>query len=299
MPTIEFASNADGPSVFRITNRVRVFTPSELSCVEELWNAYRDRGEASGYVFLVYRDDDSRAWGYACFGPHPLTQGTYDLYWIAVDTVAQEHGIGHALLARVEAEVQNRDGRLLLMETSDTPAYAAARRLYETSGYRCEARVPDFYAAGDDLLIYVKRIACQRADPAALGRPIGALRNRRGAMRQHARELLVAMGGPAVKPLVELLGDPEQVMRWEAAKALGEIADPRAARGLAMALEDTDFEVRWLTAEGLIALGRRGLPELMEVLIRRPQSMWVRQGTRHVLRELAGKGIGDLVAPVL
>ena len=74
---------------------------------------------------------------------------------------------------------------------------------------------------------------------------------------------------------------------------------PGAVRGLAMALEDTDFEVRWLAAEGLIALGRRGLPELMEVLIRRSQSMWVRQGARHVLRELVGEGIGDLVAPVL
>jgi len=97
--------------------------------------------------------------GYACFGSHPLTQGTYDLYWIVVDPVAQGRGIGHALLARVEAEVQARGGRLLLVETSGTPAYASARRLYETSGYRCEAIVHDFYAPGDDLLIFSKDLA--------------------------------------------------------------------------------------------------------------------------------------------
>ena len=80
--------------------------------------------------------------GYACFGPHPLTQGTYDLYWIVVDPVAQGHGIGHALLAGVEAEVLARGGRLLLVETSSTSAYASARRLYETA-YVIKLNQPD------------------------------------------------------------------------------------------------------------------------------------------------------------
>jgi ribosomal protein S18 acetylase RimI-like enzyme len=91
-----------------------------------------------------------------------LTQGTYDLYWVVVDPVAQGRGIGHALLARVEAEVQARGGLLLLVETSGTPAYASARRLYETSGYRCEATIHDFYAPGDDLLVFSKDLAQSR-----------------------------------------------------------------------------------------------------------------------------------------
>jgi ribosomal protein S18 acetylase RimI-like enzyme len=107
--------------------------------------------------------------GYACFGPHPLTQGTYDLYWIVVDPTAQGHGIGHALLARVEAEVQARGGRLLLVETSGTPAYAPARRFYETSGYLCEAVVHDFYAPGDDLLIFSKDLGQAQSLREALG----------------------------------------------------------------------------------------------------------------------------------
>jgi ribosomal protein S18 acetylase RimI-like enzyme len=75
-----------------------------------------------------------------------------------VDPTAQGRGIGHALLAGVEAEVQDRGGRLLLVETSGTPAYTSARKLYETSGYRCEATVHDFYAPGDDLLIFYKDV---------------------------------------------------------------------------------------------------------------------------------------------
>ena len=73
-----------------------------------------------------------------------------------MDPAAQGRGIGHALLTRVEAEVQARGGRLLLVETSGTPAYAPARHLYETSGYRCEANIHDFYAPGDNLLIFAK-----------------------------------------------------------------------------------------------------------------------------------------------
>jgi ribosomal protein S18 acetylase RimI-like enzyme len=107
--------------------------------------------------------------GYACFGPHSLTQGTYDLYWIVVDPTAQGRGIGHTLLAQVEAEVQARGGRLLLVETSSTPAYTPARRFYESSGYRCEAIIHDFYALGDDLVIFSKELGQAQLPREALG----------------------------------------------------------------------------------------------------------------------------------
>ena len=146
-----------------MTERVSVFSRPELSCVDDLWRAYQLGGESSGYAFLVLHDEGGATVGFACFGPHPLTQGTYDLYWITVDPDHQGHGAGHALLARVEAEVQARGGRMLLIETSDTPGYAAARQLYEACDYRCEAALEEFYAPGDGLRIYVKRL--QQAQP--------------------------------------------------------------------------------------------------------------------------------------
>lgn len=75
-----------------------------------------------------------------------------------MDPIARGCGIGHALLAKVEAEVEARGGRLLLAETSSTPDYALARRFYETSGFRYEGIVHDFYAPGDDLLIFAKDV---------------------------------------------------------------------------------------------------------------------------------------------
>jgi D-alanine-D-alanine ligase len=151
------ANEQDGSYILQLTAAAGVFKPGEVACVQELWNAYLRQGEASGYVFLVYRNGD-RLLGYACFGPHPLTEGTFDLYWIAVDPQTRGQGIGHALLARVEDEVYARGGRMLFVETSDTPAYAPARRLYESCGYRYEAVVHDFYAPGDDLIVFGKPV---------------------------------------------------------------------------------------------------------------------------------------------
>jgi ribosomal protein S18 acetylase RimI-like enzyme len=80
------------------------------------------------------------------------------IYWIAVDPATQGHGVGHALMAQVEAEIRARGGRLLLIETSSTAPYAAARRLYSSSGFGLEATVRNFYTPGDDLLIFAKHL---------------------------------------------------------------------------------------------------------------------------------------------
>jgi ribosomal protein S18 acetylase RimI-like enzyme len=156
MHKIERALPSDGPSILEITNRVGIFNPTEQDCVLELWNEYLDKQEASGYEFLVCSRDGGAVQGYACYGPHALTEGTYDLYWIAVDPAAQGQGVGHALMAQVEAGVRAREGRLLLIETSTLASYAPARRLYTAAGYGLEATVRDFYEPGDDLLIFAK-----------------------------------------------------------------------------------------------------------------------------------------------
>jgi len=164
---IEIAEEQDGPQILKLTASTGVFKPIEVTCVDELWNAYLKQGEASGYAFLVYREGQ-RLLGYACFGSHPLTDGTFDLYWIAVDPASQGRGIGRALLERVETEVQSRGGRLLLVETSGTPEYKPARCFYEDCGYHYEAVVHDFYAPGDDLIIFGKELIPHALPPAIL-----------------------------------------------------------------------------------------------------------------------------------
>lgn len=151
---IDTAQDTDGPSIVAVAAAAGVFTPEEVACVRSLWEESR-KGEESGYRFLVAREG-SEVLGFACYGPHPLTQGTYDLYWLAVHPAARGRGLGRALLRAVEEEVYRHRGRLLLIETSGTPAYEPARRLYASCGYRVEAVVHDYYAPGDDLYLFGK-----------------------------------------------------------------------------------------------------------------------------------------------
>jgi len=94
--------------------------------------------------------------GYACWGPTPGTEGTYDLYWIVVDRTQQSRGIGTQLLADVEQRLTTRDARLIVVETSSRSDYVPTRAFYEARGYIKAATIPAYYAPGDDLVIYTK-----------------------------------------------------------------------------------------------------------------------------------------------
>lgn len=134
---------------------------------------------------------------------------------------------------------------------------------------------------------------------AAIDRLISLLSSSSGLKRQDARRQLERFGGPAVGALIEVLKSSNEQARWEAAKALVKIRDPRAAPELVHALEDPEFAVRWLAAEGLVALGHHALIPLLKALEDESDSVWMREGARHVLHSLIGKQVTKEVKPVL
>jgi HEAT repeat protein len=129
---------------------------------------------------------------------------------------------------------------------------------------------------------------------------IAALIQKDAAVRRRAREDLIAVGRPAIDVLLELLHDRRAHVRWEAAKALSGIGDPRAAPALVQVLEEDDeFDVRWVAGEGLIAMGHSGLRPLLAALAARPGSPTLQEGAHHVCHELAKRRAFRLVGPVL
>ncbi len=136
------------------------FRNDEINIALELVDEALSKGEKSGYIFAVLADEKDAATihGYACYGPVPLTQGTWDLYWIVIDHPAQKKGLGRRLLEHVECDVVKREGRMLLIETSSQESYTPTVRFYESRGYHLEARVRSFYRIGDDKLIFRKEL---------------------------------------------------------------------------------------------------------------------------------------------
>ncbi|HXO21366.1 MAG TPA: GNAT family N-acetyltransferase [Thermoanaerobaculia bacterium] len=132
------------------------FTPAEIATAMEVVDEALAGDD--DYAVFVLEDDGRRVAGYECHGPTPLTDGTWDLYWIAVDPECQGSGFGRALLDFAEREVEARGGRLLLIETSSQESYGATIRFYERSGYPLVARIKNFYRPGDDKLIFAKEL---------------------------------------------------------------------------------------------------------------------------------------------
>ena len=137
------------------------FNKAEIETAAELVDEVLAKGDRSGYFIVVLESAEASpaVQGYACFGPTPLTDGVYDLYWIVVDPASQGKGFGRRLLQSVEARVQKRRGRKLLIETSSQESYAGTIRFYERSGYELAARIRDFYRVGDDKLIFSRDFA--------------------------------------------------------------------------------------------------------------------------------------------
>jgi ribosomal protein S18 acetylase RimI-like enzyme len=147
----------DKRALMQILKNTPEFKPFEVSVAEELIDFYLEDSVKSGYIIKI-ADDDGEVAGYVVYGETPCTIGTWDLYWIAVDRSRRGKGIGKMLSAVAESEIQQKQGRLVFIETSSTPLYENTRHFYIARGYEQVARIPDFYEPGDDKLILQKKL---------------------------------------------------------------------------------------------------------------------------------------------
>lgn len=135
-----------------------LFRDDEVAVALEVFDAAA--GGAPHYEMLG-ADLDGQLAGWICWGPTPCTLGTYDLYWMAVDPGAQRTGVGTALITDMEHRLAGR-ARLIVVETAGRPDYRDTRAFYQARGYRAVALIPDFYAPGDDQVVYVKTLRIPR-----------------------------------------------------------------------------------------------------------------------------------------
>jgi GNAT superfamily N-acetyltransferase len=151
-------TDEDKPAIIQMLRNIPEFKPVEINVAEEVLDSYLCDSIRSGYHVFV-AEVGSSITGYICYGPTPLTEGTWDIYWLAVAPTQQSQGIGKALLTFAEGNIKETQGRLALIETSSKPEYEATRRFHRAQDYKLACRIADFYAPGDDKLVFQKRLS--------------------------------------------------------------------------------------------------------------------------------------------
>jgi len=148
---------ADVAAVRTITADTGYFSADEVEVAVELIEDRLTKGDGSEYEF-IFADLDGTTVGYASFGEIACTDGSYDLYWIAVHPNQQSAGIGRRLLDKTERLVKAAGGRRIYVETSSRDQYQPTRDFYLRCAYRVDADQADFYAPGDGKVTLVKSV---------------------------------------------------------------------------------------------------------------------------------------------
>ena len=146
----------DMEAVNEIVVSTGFFYDFEIPVAVELVEERLKEGEASGYHF-IFAEVDGKTIAYSCFGPIIMTQGGFDLFWIATHNDYRAKGIGKILLEETHKTVKAMGARYIIAETSSLERYASTRHFYSRNNYTKEAEIADYYKVGDGKVIYVKR----------------------------------------------------------------------------------------------------------------------------------------------
>lgn len=148
---------SDRGAILELLKGTGLFSSEEIDIALELVDCVLNNPHQKDYIIYSHEEADVVD-GYYCIGPTPATDGTFDLYWIAVAVSAQGKGVGRYLNRHAEQQIAERGGKLIVVETSSREAYDGTRRFYARQHYEELARIRDYYRRGDDLVVYGKYI---------------------------------------------------------------------------------------------------------------------------------------------
>jgi ribosomal protein S18 acetylase RimI-like enzyme len=134
------------------------FRNEEIEVALELMHIVVEEPGQEDYLMFTSTDETNAVQGYYCVGPTPMTETSYDLYWIAVDPRKYGTSVSRELMEHCAGLVSARGGTKIIAETSSQASYARTHRFYAKHGFREEARINDYYSPGDDLIIYTKQL---------------------------------------------------------------------------------------------------------------------------------------------
>ena len=153
---IRLTTPNDTTALIALAEASGLFEPNQTEEIAQMLSQHFS-GETNSRDFWITDDDDGPV-GVVYVAPERMTEGTWNLYLIAVHPDRQRQGRGRALLDYVEQMLAERGERVLLVETSGTEDFEYVRAFYRKSGYDEEARIREFYTAGVDKIVFRKAL---------------------------------------------------------------------------------------------------------------------------------------------
>jgi ribosomal protein S18 acetylase RimI-like enzyme len=144
----------DVPFLKAVIDATEMF-PSEM--LDDMIADYLDNPDSTDIWFSYQEDKNPVAVAYCA--PERMTDGTYNLYLIAVHPSYQSGGRGAAMMQYIEQLLAEEGVRILLVETSGLEEFARTRAFYHQCNYTEEARIREFYAEGEDKVVFWKKLS--------------------------------------------------------------------------------------------------------------------------------------------
>lgn len=152
---IRTITSDDASAVAVLAVDAGLFPPEAMGFLDEMMLNYFKDNLSNGHVCVV-DEENGGLLGVAYYEPALATDRTWYLTMIAVRRTLQGQGRGAGLMRYVEETLQAAGQRLLLVETSGSPDFTLTRQFYAKLGYEEEARVRDYYAPGEDMVLFCK-----------------------------------------------------------------------------------------------------------------------------------------------
>lgn len=143
----------DIPALKLVLDATELF-PSEM--LPDMVSDFLSNDESEGLWLTC--EEGGKAIGFCYATPEALTEGTWNMLAIAVLPEKQGSGAGGAIVKQLETRLRESGHRVLIADTSGADEFAQTREFYRKNAYSEEARIRDFWAEGDDKVIFRKSL---------------------------------------------------------------------------------------------------------------------------------------------